>query len=299
MTKIRWHKRSETKGIEGRTKQEVSIFSLKEDGKYQSFAHKNVQLFVAESAIHTLKSHLFQDISRETGGILVGNVSVDSQENIYYTEITGAITAPTTIGNRSTFRFTPNCWTAIFKEQKEFYPQTQIVGWYHSHPNFGVFLSGVDLETQHDCFNQPWHIAVVYDPIRDEIGFFSGAKGEKMKSAANQPLQPRENSQSVNADEDEPKANSSEDSINVISSTEEPENMNANEDDIEASSSQDNITLLSAVRGIFIGFKIIFTNLIHVLLLLIRGILSLLRLFGLVIDLILSPLKGFNNFPKK
>jgi proteasome lid subunit RPN8/RPN11 len=89
------------------------------------------------------------------------------------------------LGNRSTFRFTPNCWSAILQEQKEVYPKTQIVGWYHSHPNFGVFLSGVDLETQQDCFNQPWHIAVVYDPIRNNIGFFCGSKGEKMIASVN------------------------------------------------------------------------------------------------------------------
>lgn len=182
MTKIRWHKRSETKDSESQTKQDVSVLPLQDRSQYQSFAHNNVQLFVIESAIHRLKTHLSQDTTKETGGILVGNVLVDSEKGIYCTKITGAIAAPTTIGNRSTFRFTPHCWPAILKEQKEFYPQTQIVGWYHSHPNFGVFLSGVDLETQQDCFNQPWHIAVVYDPIRDEIGFFCGAKGDEMNS---------------------------------------------------------------------------------------------------------------------
>lgn len=269
MTKARWHKRSETKGIEDRTKQDVSVFSLKEDSKYQSFAHNNVQLFVAESAIHKLKSHLSQNTSKETGGILVGNVSVDSQKDIYSTEITGAIAAPTTIGNRSTFRFTPHCWLAILKEQKEFYPQTQIVGWYHSHPNFGVFLSGVDLETQQDCFNQPWHIAVVYDPIRDEIGFFCGAKGKKMKSVTNQLVQHTENTQSVNVDEDEPEARSSQENINgAISSTQNPEDINADEDEPETSSSQENINLLSALEGIFICFE----SILKILFILIKGV---------------------------
>jgi proteasome lid subunit RPN8/RPN11 len=192
MTNIRWHKRSETKASEDRTKQDVSVFPLEDQSQYQSFAHDNVQLFVIESAIHQLKTHLSQDTTKETGGILVGNVSVDSEKSIYCTKITGAIAAPTTIGTRSTFRFSPHCWTAILKEQKESYPQTQIVGWYHSHPNFGVFLSGVDLDTQGVYFNQPWHIAVVYDPIRYEIGFFCGAKGEEMNSVKTLPPQDQE-----------------------------------------------------------------------------------------------------------
>ena len=192
MTNIRWHKRSETKVSEDITKEDVSIFPLEDQSQYQSFAHNNVQLLVIESAIHQLKTHLSQDTTKETGGILVGNVSVDLEKSIYCTKITGAIAAPTTIGTRSTFRFSPHCWTAILKEQKECYPQTQIVGWYHSHPNFGVFLSGVDLDTQGVYFNQPWHIAVVYDPIRDEIGFFCGAKGEEMNSVKTLPHQEQE-----------------------------------------------------------------------------------------------------------
>ncbi len=298
MTKIRWHKRSETKGSEDRTKQDVSVFSVKACTQYQSFVHKNVQLCVDESAIHRLKNHLSQDTSKETGGILVGNLSVNSKIDNYYIEITGAIAAPKTIGNRSTFRFTPHCWSAILKEQKEFYPQTQIVGWYHSHPNFGVFLSGVDLETQRDCFNQPWHIAVVYDPIRDEIGFFCGAKGEKMKSVINHPLQHTENPQSVNADEDEPKANSSHDNITVTSSTEDIEDIedrNTDEDEVEASSSQDTINnLLRALKGIFLGIQSTISNTIFLLFLLIRAIfkilLSLLKFFGQLIERIFNPI---------
>lgn len=199
MTKIRWHKRSETKGSEDRTKQDVSASSLKDGSQYQSFIHKNVELCVIESAIDSLKTHLSQDTSKETGGILVGNVS-DSKD-IYYTQITGAIAAPTTIGTRSNFRFTPNCWPAILKSQKELFPQTQIVGWYHSHPDFGIFLSGVDLDTQGVYFNQPWHIAVVYDPIREQIGFFCGAKGQEMTASKTFPPQAKEFESSQATDE--------------------------------------------------------------------------------------------------
>ncbi len=199
MTNIRWHKRSENKGSEDRTKQDVSVLPLEDQSQYQSFAHNNVQLFVIESAIDRLKTHLSQDTSKETGGILVGNVS--ELKGIYHTKITGAIAAPTTIGTRSNFRFTPNCWPAILKSQKELFPQTQIVGWYHSHPDFGIFLSGVDLDTQGVYFNQPWHIAVVYDPIREQIGFFCGAKGQEMTASKTFPPQAQEFESSQATDE--------------------------------------------------------------------------------------------------
>ncbi|XP_049850335.1 COP9 signalosome complex subunit 5-like [Schistocerca gregaria] len=53
------------------------------------------------------------------------------------------------------------------------------VGWYHSHPGYGCWLSGIDVNTQmqNQQFQDPW-VAVVIDPIRTissgkvEIGAF-------------------------------------------------------------------------------------------------------------------------------
>jgi 26S proteasome regulatory subunit N11 len=48
-----------------------------------------------------------------------------------------------------------------------------LVGWYHSHPNLGCFLSSVDVPTQ-----KYWQrvndkmVALVIDPIRNEIKIF-------------------------------------------------------------------------------------------------------------------------------
>ena len=54
-----------------------------------------------------------------------------------------------------------------------------LVGWYHSHPGYGCWLSGIDVDTQHNhqLFDDPW-IAIVIDPDRTisagkvEIGAF-------------------------------------------------------------------------------------------------------------------------------
>ena len=46
-----------------------------------------------------------------------------------------------------------------------------VVGWYHSHPGFGCWLSGVDINTQ-QSFEQlnPRAVAVVVDPIQSVKG---------------------------------------------------------------------------------------------------------------------------------
>jgi len=42
-----------------------------------------------------------------------------------------------------------------------------IVGWYHSHPGYGCWLSGIDVQTQsaHQTFEDPF-LAIVVDPVR-------------------------------------------------------------------------------------------------------------------------------------
>jgi len=42
-----------------------------------------------------------------------------------------------------------------------------VIGWYHSHPGYGCWLSGIDVSTQklHQKFEEPF-VAVVIDPIR-------------------------------------------------------------------------------------------------------------------------------------
>jgi proteasome lid subunit RPN8/RPN11 len=51
--------------------------------------------------------------------------------------------------------------------------QGRIVGWYHSHPGHGLFLSQTDLET-HMQFHQfsPYAVSLVADPKSAEFGIW-------------------------------------------------------------------------------------------------------------------------------
>jgi len=42
-----------------------------------------------------------------------------------------------------------------------------VIGWYHSHPGYGCWLSGIDVSTQmlNQQFQEPW-LAIVIDPVR-------------------------------------------------------------------------------------------------------------------------------------
>ncbi|UCD01403.1 MAG: Mov34/MPN/PAD-1 family protein [Promethearchaeota archaeon] len=60
----------------------------------------------------------------------------------------------------------------------------RIVGWWHSHPDFGCFLSPTDLHTQEYFFPESYQVALVIDPIRDEFKFFTLDKTSEKKYKA-------------------------------------------------------------------------------------------------------------------
>lgn len=55
----------------------------------------------------------------------------------------------------------------------ENYRELDIIGWFHTHPRWGVFLSDRDEDIQKNHFKEPWQIAVVADSIANKTGIFT------------------------------------------------------------------------------------------------------------------------------
>lgn len=55
----------------------------------------------------------------------------------------------------------------------------RILGWWHTHPDFGCFLSTTDIHTQEFFFPEPYQVALIMDPIRREYTFFTLEKSSK------------------------------------------------------------------------------------------------------------------------
>jgi proteasome lid subunit RPN8/RPN11 len=53
-----------------------------------------------------------------------------------------------------------------------------MVGWFHTHPNLGVFYSGDDVVVHSAAFTLPWHVGLVVDPVRKEACFFGWENDE-------------------------------------------------------------------------------------------------------------------------
>lgn len=123
----------------------------------------------------TIYPHVFGSADREVGGVLVGRTPADGGLPL----VTGAIPAISADEQKATLTFTQEAWAHVHQVlESEFPADEQIVGWYHSHPSFGIFLSGHDLFIHENFFNGPSQIAIVVDPIGCREGAFGWQDGK-------------------------------------------------------------------------------------------------------------------------
>jgi proteasome lid subunit RPN8/RPN11 len=132
--------------------------------------------FVSYAAVKQMLAHARSDTTREIGGVLVGR-SFRSKQGLC-TQITGSLAAENTEAGLAHVTFSHDTWNDIYRRLDEQGDDAKIVGWYHSHPGFGIFLSNQDLFIQRNFFTAPGQIAVVVDPVGNRWGAFRWVKEE-------------------------------------------------------------------------------------------------------------------------
>ena len=132
-----------------------------------------LEVYIRQSALAGMTEHVKSNVKQEIGGILVGNYCVDEKSKRFWVDIIGFIPAKHTEAGGAHLRFTLETWADLDDElDARFKDQEHVsVGWYHSHPNLSVFFSPAD-ESVHKHFASWWQVAIVIDPIREEIAFF-------------------------------------------------------------------------------------------------------------------------------
>lgn len=126
------------------------------------------RLIVCDDALFAIRRHVDGDTSVERGGILVG--TGDSQSGLVV--VVDAVEARSARGEVASLTFTHDTWDEVNDIIDREHAGLSIVGWYHSHPRFGVFLSDHDLFIHKNFFPAPHHVAFVRDPIDGSEGFF-------------------------------------------------------------------------------------------------------------------------------
>lgn len=131
-------------------------------------------LVVDGEVLRQIRQHARSCSKTEVCGVLIG--SEDKNGLAIEACIAGANASQA--GTHVTF--TQDTWAHIYQTKDAKYPDHRIVGWYHSHPGFGVFLSDHDTFIHKNFFSSPMQVAWVYDPHSDEEGCF-GWVGQRLE----------------------------------------------------------------------------------------------------------------------
>lgn len=121
-------------------------------------------------------AHAKEDTSVEICGVLVGRWERD--ENGPYAVVTNYIRCESAASKFAEVTFTHESWSQINEEMDSKYSDARIVGWYHSHPDFGIFLSDRDCFIHEHFFSNAGQVAFVVDPVRDLEGMFAWRSGK-------------------------------------------------------------------------------------------------------------------------
>lgn len=134
-----------------------------------------VDILMDEPALRASQAHALSSMNREVAGVLVGPRPEKQPDGRYVVQVIDTIVAKHTVMQGASVTYTPESWRYMTDKLWEKYPDDTavIVGWYHTHPGFGIFLSGMDLFIHQNFFTQIWHIAYVLDPRARTSGFFS------------------------------------------------------------------------------------------------------------------------------
>jgi len=132
-------------------------------------------IVIHESVLEQILDYSEQDLQRELGGFLLGGVYELDRSCV---EIRHFLPAVEARSRAASLTFTHDTWSALHREVARRFPNEKVVGWQHTHPGFGIFLSAYDLFLHRHFFSEPWQVALVVDPKQQELGFYQWLNNE-------------------------------------------------------------------------------------------------------------------------
>ena len=125
----------------------------------------------------------------EMGGLLIGHVD-DQGNNVvvcgFFPEQTEANPGYCEFDGGAVAMAMGACDMANEKKGGPHTPNLRVIGWIHTHPDIGIFLSGIDVRTFGLLRSQTSDgriVAVVVDPLRKEHGVFNSERAARGKDA--------------------------------------------------------------------------------------------------------------------
>lgn len=136
-------------------------------------------LYLSKLAEEKIRNHAMSrlDPRMEIMGLLLGTVYRHGERE--YVLVRDVVTTDLDASLISV-RFDRHGFEKLFESLDDSGFDYIIVGWYHSHPGHGCFLSQTDVDTQVTMFNRPFHSALVIDPVAMEIETFKVENGRSL-----------------------------------------------------------------------------------------------------------------------
>lgn len=147
-------------------------FSQRWDSPYDNFRLRPaVSVFVTRPAYIRICVHACSaDV--EVGGVLVGQWCADEQTGEQFIVVKHVLPARHTRQGSVYLTFTQDTLVDLHDQIDKRFEGEKIVGWFHTHPRMGVFLSHYDTFLHHNFFPEPWQVALVVEPFSSVAGFF-------------------------------------------------------------------------------------------------------------------------------
>ena len=130
-------------------------------------------------ALMKVLAHTAEKPDTEVAGLLVGSVANPGgrvNTFIWDTVVAGELPA-----SAVEVTMTHEAWRESMEQVWRREDGAGVVGWYHSHPGFGVFMSGADCFIAEHFFGHPGHVSLVYDNRRRQVGVFC-RHGERIRA---------------------------------------------------------------------------------------------------------------------
>ncbi len=127
-------------------------------------------IYISQSVYKEIHKFTKNKTTNESGGMLIGSVIEEfGKTNVI---IKGFVEAKFSEATPTTLKFTHETWDYVHKEIDKKFKNQKIVGWIHTHPDFGIFLSEYDKFIHENFFSDANQVAYVVDPIQGIEGFY-------------------------------------------------------------------------------------------------------------------------------
>jgi proteasome lid subunit RPN8/RPN11 len=126
-------------------------------------------IFFQQEAVIALQEHLKSSPTQAIFGFLIGDLYRDPETGVLYSIIDKTLKLSQAIYGDKTEVVVSRLWDRMQEQLGK--ASASLLGWYHSHPGQGGFLTAHDVETHEKFFTDPWHVAVL---VAAEAGGVTG-----------------------------------------------------------------------------------------------------------------------------